>query len=195
MEMVHAAEAYTLSRLGRHEEAIAAAERQGEVAALSGIVAYEATANFDAGSVLLAAGRPVESAERLRAALTVGTREFSRALARLRLTEALVAMGELDAAEEELRRVPFEPLTAAELPETLVPRMSRVQGLLAMARGDATLAQKMLAEAEAGWRRMVAETPPGDLFAANLTDLGRPPVAGLVEPGVELQLDRRGGQG
>lgn len=186
VEMVHAAEAYTLSRLGRHEEALAAAEREAAVAAQSGVVADEATASFDTGVVLLAAGRASDAVDRLRGALATETTAFSRALARLHLADALVTSGDADGAEEELRLVPFEPIAAADLPETLVPRMCRVQGLVAAARGDHTRALKRFVEAEDGWRRMVADTPPGDLFAANLTDLGRPPVAGLVEPGVEL---------
>jgi DNA-binding SARP family transcriptional activator len=186
LEMVHAAEAYALSRLGRHDEALEAVDREAAVAALSGVREYEATADFDAGVILLAAGRNGEAARRLRAALEVDTRGYSRALARLCLAEALVGSGDPDSAEAELGHVPFEPVAAADHPETLVPRLARVQGLVAFQRGDATLALKRLAEAEAGWRRLVADTPLGDLFAANLTDLGRPPVAGLVEPGVEL---------
>jgi hypothetical protein len=57
---------------------------------------------------------------------------------------------------------------------------------VALARGDAALALRRLAEAERGWRRRLAPAASGDLFAATLVDLGRPPVAGLVEPGVEL---------
>ncbi|MDT7686830.1 MAG: hypothetical protein QOG57_7140, partial [Pseudonocardiales bacterium] len=42
-----------------------------------------------------------------------------------------------------------------------------------------------LREAAAGWRRL---RPPrlGDSHLANLVDLGRPPVVGLVEPDREL---------
>ena len=82
--------------------------------------------------------------------------------------------------------MPFEPVGTADLPDMLVARLARLQGRVALARGDAELALRRLDEAERGWRRRLAPAASGDLFAATLVDLGRPPVAGLVEPGVEL---------
>jgi hypothetical protein len=63
----------------------------------------------------------------------------------------------------------------------------RVQGLVAAARGERTLAARRLEQAAAGWRRRLDRTGDGDRYAATLADLGRPPVAGLVEPERELE--------
>jgi DNA-binding SARP family transcriptional activator len=183
---VQAARAHALSRLGRHGEAEAAAEAAAGLAARSGDPAREAGAAFDRGAVALAAGRPAAAARHLAAALEAPGGGVPRPLARLLRAEALLAAEGPDAAEHELGRVPFEPVGAADLPDTLVARLSRLQGRVALARGDAELALRRLAEAERGWRRRLAPAASGDLFAATLVDLGRPPVAGLVEPGVEL---------
>jgi len=67
-----------------------------------------------------------------------------------------------------------------------VPMLERAQGLVAAAAGDDERALARLAAAEAAWRRRIDRAGPGEFFAANVVDLGRPPVAGLVEPGVEL---------
>ena len=184
--MVQAARAHALSRLGRHAEAEAAAEAAAALAARSGDPAREASAAFDRGAVALAAGRPAAAVRHLAAALEGPARGTPRPLARLLLAEARLAAEGPDAAEAELGRVPFEPVGAADLPDTLVARLARVQGRVALARGDAELALRRLGEAERAWRRRLAPAASGDLFAATLVDLGRPPVAGLVEPGVEL---------
>jgi len=63
--------------------------------------------------------------------------------------------------------------------------MARVQGLIAMARGDRIQARRRLNEAAAGWRRHLQHNPGAEL-QANLLDLGRPPIVGLVEPEWEL---------
>ena len=184
--MVHAARAYALSRLGRHEQAVAAARDEVALASRAALPELDATASYDLGAVLLAAGDPAAAAERIGAALAGPTRTVPRALARLQRAEALVAAGALEAAEDELGRVPYEPIGPADLPDTLVARMARAQGLLAAARDDGGTALRRLGEAEAGWRRRMAGIPAGDVYAANLADLGRPPVAGLVEPALEL---------
>jgi hypothetical protein len=75
---------------------------------------------------------------------------------------------------------------AGDLPWALVPRMARVQGLIALARGDWALARRRLNEAAAGWRRHLRHDAGAD-FVANFVDLGRPPIVGLVEPDRELQ--------
>jgi DNA-binding SARP family transcriptional activator len=183
---VHAARAYALSRLGRHEEAVAAAREEVALASRAALPELEATAAYDLGVVLLAAGDPGAAAERIGVALAGPTRAAPRSLARLQRAEALVAAGDLGGAEEELGGVPYEPVGPADLPDTLVARMARVQGLLAAARGDGETALRRLGEAEAGWRRRMAGIPAGDVYAANLADLGRPPVAGLIEPALEL---------
>jgi DNA-binding SARP family transcriptional activator len=183
---VQAARAHALSRLGRHAEAAEAARRQAAVAARLGAPDLEATAAFDLGCVLLAAGDGAEAAERLAASLEAPEGQFSRPLARLLLAEALAGAGDPDAAAAELSRFPFEPVGPGDLPETLVGRLARAQALVELGRGEPERALRRLDEAERAWRRRLAGAPEGDVFAAALTDLGRPPVAGLVEPAVEL---------
>ena len=52
--------------------------------------------------------------------------------ARLRRAESLVALGSASTRPaRELRATVLEPLTPADQPETLVPRVARVQALLA----------------------------------------------------------------
>jgi DNA-binding SARP family transcriptional activator/tetratricopeptide (TPR) repeat protein len=178
---------YALSRLGRHVEARQAAHELVALAASSEDPAQECVSAFDAGSIALAAGDAPEAAERLSTALEEGARRgVPRALARLRLAEARLAAGDVAAAERELRRVPFEPVGPADFPDSLVPRLRRVQGLLAAAAGATEDALRRLGESEAGWRRLHEAAPSGDAFAAAFVDLGRPPMAGLTEPGVEL---------
>ena len=185
---VHAARAHSLSRLGRHAEAIAAARAQEELASRAGAEDLEATAAFDLGCVLLAAGEPQAAAERLGVALASGDAHFSRPLARLLRAQALAAAGDPDAAAEEVGRFPFEPVGPGDLPETLLGRLPRTQALVDMARGEPERALRRLDEAERVWRLRLASAPEGDVFAAVVADLGRPPVAGLVEPAVELGL-------
>ena len=183
---LRAARAYTLGRLGRCDEAIVAARENVDVAARAGSHAEEAVAEFDLGSILLECGAADEAVGRLAASFAVNGAQIPRALARLRLAEAFVASGAPDEGERELGQVPFEPVRAADFPETLVARLSRVQGLIAAERGDAKLAAKRFGEAERVWKRM-AVAPSGDSYAAVLVDLGRLPVAGLIEPALELQ--------
>ena len=116
---------------------------------------------------------------------------MSRAATRLRLAEALALSGQLELAEAELRKVALEPVAPSDFPAALVPRMSRVQGLIASARGDAALAERRLTESVAGWQRIArtldsAQTGAG--YVAALIDLGRPPVSSLVEPARELAI-------
>ena len=183
---VEAARAHALARLGRSDEAAAAAEAAAALTARSGDPAREAGAELDLGAVALAGGRPAAAARHLQAALAGPGRAVPRPLARLLLAEARLETEGPDAAEAELGRVPFEPVGAADLPDTLVARMARLQGRVAAARGDIALALRRYDEAERVWRRRLGVAAEGDLFAATLVDLGRPPVGGLVEPGVEL---------
>jgi hypothetical protein len=69
-----------------------------------------------------------------------------------------------------------------------VPRIAWVQGLIARSRGDRTLARRRFEEAASGWRSMLdtASGATAEGYTATLVDLGRPPVAGLVEPQREL---------
>ncbi len=183
---VHAARAYALSRLGRHSEAIEAVEQEVRLFERYGQDDFESAAAFDSGSILLAAGDFTVAADRLADALAGSGRHFSVPLARLRRAEACIGMGALAEADEELAVLPFEPVRNVDLPQALVAHLARLQGLIAIGRGDHVLAVRRLREAEAGWRRLTRGLPAGELFTVTLTDLGRPPVAGLVEPGIEL---------
>ena len=183
-----AARAHALSRLGRHGEALDAARAQEAMAARFGAAGLEATAAFDAGCVLLAAGDPAAAAARLGDALAAPEGQFSRPLARLLRAQALAAAGDPDGAAAEVGRFPFEPVGPGDLPETLLGRLPRTQALVELARGEPERALRRLDEAEAVWRRRLAAAPEGDVFAAAVADLGRPPVAGMVEPAVELGL-------
>ena len=182
-----AARAHLLARLGRHDEAaetitelLATAERLDSTPVL-------ATARHDAGLVALAAARFREAAELLVSALD-GEAAVSRPAARLAAAEALALCGDAAAAAAELRRAALEPVGPGDQPWALVPRMARVQGLVARARGDAAEARRRLVESAEGWRRRGATTSRqiGDEYMASLVDLGRPPVVGLVEPDREL---------
>ncbi|MGI8874183.1 MAG: ATP-binding protein [Egibacteraceae bacterium] len=178
-----------LGRLGRHADALAAAEAQRELASQLDLPRLEAEADHNLGLAALAAGDSAEAEVRLAAALA-GEPAVSRPRARLLRAEALARLARADEAEAELRKAALEPTGSADLPETLVPRMSRVQALVAAARGDRELADRRLAEAEAGWERCVDGVGAGERSAAVLADLGRVPVSGVVEPQRELELVR-----
>ena len=179
-----AARAHVLSRLGRHEEALAAGTRQRELAERLDSPALAALACHDVGLVALAAGRCGEAADLLATALD-GDAQVSRPAARLARAAALAGNGDPDAAAAEIRLAALEPVGPGDQPWALVPRMARAQGLVALARGDRAEAGRRLAEAAAGWRRL-NQPWLGQEFTDNLVDLGRPPVVGLVEPAREL---------
>jgi DNA-binding SARP family transcriptional activator/tetratricopeptide (TPR) repeat protein len=180
-----AARAFVLSRLGRHEEALSQAGEQLAMAERMDSPAAAALARHDAGLVSLAAGRYAEAAQLLGDALAEGA-EVSRPAARLARAEALARSGRPDESAAEVRRAAMEPVRDGDQPWALVPRMARVQGLIALARGDYALARRRLDEAAAGWRRHL-RPDAGAEFVANFVDLGRPPVVGLVEPEWELR--------
>jgi tetratricopeptide (TPR) repeat protein len=167
---------------------MAAAERMTTIAARSGVAEFEVMTDFDAGALAFAGGHDEKAIRRLRAALSVPTtRYFSRPAARLMLAEARLRSGDPAGAERELDLIPAEPVTAADLPDTLVARLVRIEGLLAARRGDHDRALTLFAEAESAWRRRLGvDGALGDAFAKNAVDLGRPAVAGLIEPAVEL---------
>ncbi|MBA0125111.1 AAA family ATPase [Haloechinothrix sp. YIM 98757] len=181
-----AARAYALARTGRCAEAWEAALAYVRSVASTGDASQEARAEFDAASVALDTGRYGEAATRFASALAEPSGQFSRALARVRLAEALVRDGLLGAAHRELEQVPFEPAGQTQLPETLVPRLELVEGLIAAARGASDRALHCLASAEAAWRRMLGVPSAGEPGTVTFVDLARPPVGGQVEPGVEL---------
>jgi DNA-binding SARP family transcriptional activator/tetratricopeptide (TPR) repeat protein len=180
-----AARAFVLSRLGRHDQALAVAGEQLAKAERMDSPAALALARHDAGLILLAAGRYAEAARLLADALGEGA-EVSRPAARLARAEALARSGHPDEAAAEMRRAALEPVRASDLPWALVPRMARVQGLIALARGDHALARRRLGEAAAGWRRHLRHDAAAD-YVATFVDLGRPPIVGLVEPEWELR--------
>ena len=185
-----AARAHLLARLGRHDEALAAAREQLALAERLDSRRFVAQAQGDAGLVALAAGRPAEAADLLAAALDGpvpdGDAPISRPSTRLARAEALADAGRADDATAELRRAVLEPVGTGDQAWSLVPRMSRIQGRIALARGDRATARRRFTEAIATWRRLTPPTPGDDLMAA-LVDLGRPPVIGLVEPARELE--------
>jgi predicted Zn-dependent protease len=172
--------------MGRHDEATAAANELSAIASRLDSAPMLAVARYDAGLVALAAGRPGEAADLVDRALT-GHAAVSRPAARLALAEALAAAGDPDGAAAQLRRAVLEPVTRGDQPWALVPRMARVQGLVARAAGDPSTARRRLTEAADGWRRRAAAAgTPGEEYMAALVDLGRPPVVGLVDPRWEL---------
>lgn len=182
-----AARAHVLSRLGRHDDAVAAAREQLAQAERMDSPAFVALARHDAGLVALAAGRHRDAADLLAAALD-GDAKVSRPATRLARAEALALLDDPDGAHAEIRRAALEPVGPGDQPWALVPRMARVQGLVARGRGDHVLARRTLTEAADGWRRHGARAGAraGADFMANFVDLGRPPIVGLVEPDREL---------
>ena len=180
-----AGRSHVLARLGRHEEATRAVAAERDLAHRLGDPALCARADHDAGMVALAAGDLAE-ADRLLAAALAGDAAVSRPLARVARAEALVGLGRPDEAEAELDATALEPVRPSDFPDTLVARLTRVEGLVAAARGDHSLAARRLEEAAALWGRRRG-AGAGDEYMANLVDLGRPPVVGLVEPALELR--------
>ena len=180
-----AARAYLLSRIGRHDEALSLAAEQLAKAERMDSPAAAALARHDAGLIWLAAGRYADAARLLSEALAEGA-EVSRPAARLARAEALARSGRPDDAAAELRQAALEPVRDTDLPWALVPRMARVQGLIALARDDRALARRRLGEAADSWRRHLRHDA-GTEFMATVVDLARPPIVGLVEPEWELR--------
>jgi DNA-binding SARP family transcriptional activator/tetratricopeptide (TPR) repeat protein len=179
-----------LRRLGRLPEARQACDAAAGYADRVGLPELDGLVRQERGLLALAAGDPAGAVAELASALDLDA-PVSRAATRLRLAEALAASGQADRAESELRNVVLEPVTPSDFPAALVARMSRVQALIASARGDAALAEERLAESVAGWQRIArtqdsAHTGAG--YVATLIDLGRPPVSSLVEPARELAI-------
>ena len=180
-----AGRSHLLVRLGRTEEAREAAREEAELASRLENVGMEGTASHDTGRLALALGEWDRAAALLRRSLELSA-PVSVPQTRLALAEALVRLGRLDEAQAELRQTVLEPTRPGDLPETLVPRLTWLQGLIAAGRGDEVLARRRLTEAAAGWQRLVQSTTAADGFVASLADFGRPPMLGLVEPAQEL---------
>ena len=182
-----AARAHLLSRMGRHQEASAAAVELIVTAERLDSTALLAVARYDAGLVALAAGRAPDAVDLIGRALADGA-VVSRPAARLALAEARAAAGDPAEATAELRRAALEPVSQADQPWTLVPQMARVQALIARAEGDHATARRRFGEAADGWRRRTDHNrAAGEEYMAALVDLGRPPVVGLVDPAWELR--------
>ncbi|MDQ4116225.1 MAG: tetratricopeptide repeat protein, partial [Actinomycetota bacterium] len=177
--------AFLLGYLGRHDEARHVADEQLAMAERMDAPDHVGPARHDAGLVALAAGRYADATALLGDALESTAHGFSRPAARMARAEALVARGLADEAEAELRRATQEEVGPQDRPWTLLPRLARVQGLIAAARGDRARHVRRLEEALAGWRRH-GSPDRGTEFMTNFVDLGRPPVAGLVEPDREI---------
>ncbi len=185
---VLAAKAFVLRGLGRLEDARRAAEAEQAVAAELGQPDLLAKASHDLGLVALDRGEWELAAQLLSASL-VGEAPISRPVTRIALAEALARGGHPDQAAEELRGAVLEPVRPSDFPATLVPRLARVQGLIARARGNHDEAACRLEESVAGWERLLAANIRADSLAGVLADLGRP-VVGLVEPERELARAR-----
>jgi DNA-binding SARP family transcriptional activator len=180
---------FLLLRTGDVDGARVAADAATTLAELIGDPQLIAVAAHDRGMVALAEDDASLAATLLEAAL-VENAPISPALTRLARAEALALLGRLEDAEAEVRATALEPLRASDWPETLVPRLARVQGLIAWSGGDRTLAARRLTEAADGWRRQLSRLSRGERMAAVLADLGRP-VVGLVEPERELERVQR----
>ncbi|HEX4623025.1 MAG TPA: tetratricopeptide repeat protein, partial [Solirubrobacteraceae bacterium] len=170
-------------RTGQLDRALAASERANELADRLGSPEYAGIADCDAGLVALARGEHERAVAALGRALE-GQGAISRPMARLARAEALAALGRCDEADAEVRATALEPVGPGDFPDTLVARLTRVQGLIAAARGDDALAQRRLREAVDGWRR-IADHGRGDRMNAVFADFGRPAI-GVIEPAFEL---------
>jgi DNA-binding SARP family transcriptional activator/tetratricopeptide (TPR) repeat protein len=187
----HSARTALLRLLGRPGEARVACDAAAAAAERIGLPELEGLVHHDRGLLAIAAGEHQAAAGELGLALDLGA-PVSRPLARLLRAEALARGGRPDGAEHELRAVALEPVSPADLPDTLVARMSHVQGLIALRRGNLPLAARRLREAESGWLRRSGtgraehDSASGQGYVEALIDLGRPPVAALIEPAREL---------
>jgi tetratricopeptide (TPR) repeat protein len=183
-----AAKAFVLRSLRRLEDARRTADAEQAVAEQLAQPDRLAMASHDRGLVALEEGEWELAAEFLGASLTEQA-PISRPLTRIALAEALARAGRLEQAAEQVRAAVFEPVRPSDFPATLVPRLARVQGLIAHARKDSEEAARRFEEAIGGWERLLATNLRADSLAGVLADLGRP-VVGLVEPERELARAR-----
>ncbi len=182
------AQAFLLTRIGRLDDARTASELEQRRAAELDRPELLAMAKHDRGLVELQSGSFAVAAELLADALA-GDAPISRPLTRLALAEALLGAGDPGRASEQLRATVLEPVRPSDFPQALVPRLERIQGLLALAQGDRELAVQRLEESVAGWELLVARGDGAANISTVLADLGRP-IVGLVEPDRELARAR-----
>jgi tetratricopeptide (TPR) repeat protein len=178
------ARSHVLRETGRVEEGRAAADAALELAERLGAPELIAMASHDSGLAALATGEHERAARLLADALVDGA-PISRPLTRLALAEALARGGRPEAATEQVRAAVLEPVRPSDFPETLVPRLARVQGLIEIASGNREEAVRRLEEARGGWRRLVERLLRSETITVVLADLGRP-VVGLIDPEHEL---------
>ncbi len=183
-----AARSFVLGRLGRLDEASAAAASEQAHAEQLGQPQLVAMANHDRGLIALAQGDSQVAATLLAASLVEGA-PISRPLTRLALAEALARAGDPERAADEVRATVLEPVRPSDFPEALVPRLARVQGLIALARDQPEEAERRIEESIAGWQRLLQRTVRAESITTVLADLGRP-VVGLIEPEYELERAR-----
>ena len=182
------ARSFVLRGLDRLAEAQAAAVSEQALADRLGSPELIAMASHDHGLVALDQG-DCETAAALLAGSLVEGAPISRPATRLALAEALARAGHTDRAAEQVRATVLEPVRPSDFPDTLVPRLARVQGLLARACEDYAEAERRLVESIAGWERVLARSIRAESITTVLADLGRP-VVGLVEPERELARAR-----
>jgi DNA-binding SARP family transcriptional activator len=182
--------AYVLSRLGRHDEAREATDRQAELASRTGLPEFVALADHDAGLLAIEAG-DFERAERLLGRALAGDPPVQRGEARLRRAEALARLGRAAEADAEIRAATQELVRPSHRPAVLLARMTFAQALNARARGDHERAAKLLADSERHWRLIAAKADAARDHLASLVDLGRPPITGVVDPARELDRVRQ----
>jgi DNA-binding SARP family transcriptional activator len=183
-----AARSFVLRGLGRLREAREATASEQALAERIAQPELLAMASHDRGLVALDETEHELAAALLAASLVDGA-PISRPLTRLALAEVLARSWQPDAAAEQLRATVLEPVRASDFPDALVPRLARVQGLIALARDQHQEAARRLQESIAGWERLLERTVRADTITNVLADLGRP-VVGLVEPERELARAR-----
>ncbi|MDT5130838.1 MAG: hypothetical protein QOE41_149, partial [Mycobacterium sp.] len=182
---VQMSRAWLMSRLNLHAEAIRVARSAQRLTERLGTEVLTASADAEAGRVMLRAGCYADAADLLGRALDVAGPAIGRPLARLQRAQALARSANLDDAKAELAATAIEPVGRSDWPDVLVARMSSVRGLIAAADGDSTTAEHHFRRAAACWRRRIDAADAGERYTAVLADLGRP-VIGLISPADEL---------
>jgi len=184
-----AARSFVLRGLLRFGEALAAAESEQALAAQLAQPELLAMASNDLGLIALDKCEYERAAALLGESLIDGA-PISRPVTRLALAEALARDGQPERAAEQLRATVLEPVRPSDFPAALVPRLARVQGLIALACEQYEEAERRIEESIGGWERLLEQTVRADSITTVLADLGRP-VVGLVEPERELSRARR----
>jgi DNA-binding SARP family transcriptional activator/tetratricopeptide (TPR) repeat protein len=179
---------FVLWSAGRQAQARAAAEAEQALAEQLAQPELEAMASHDRGLIALEGGEYALAVTLLTQSIVDGA-PISRPRTRLALAEALVRSGQLERAAEQIRATALEPVRPGDFPEALVPRLARVQGLIALANGQPAEGERRLHESIAGWERLLKRSVRADSITTVLADLGRP-VVGLVEPERELERAR-----